>query len=108
MQLDDGYFEGLSTKYRKKRDRLCDALDSVGLTPCVPQGAYYVLADTSTLPGKNSTERAMYLLNTAGVASVPGQTFFTGGDGDAIARFCFAKEDEVIEDACRRLETLLK
>lgn len=108
MQLDDEYFEGLSSKYRRKRDRLCDALDRVGLTPCVPQGAYYVLADTSTLPGTNSTERAMYLLNTAGVASVPGQTFFTDGDGDAIARFCFAKEDAVIEDACRRLETLLK
>lgn len=104
MQLDDAYFAGLAAKYRKKRDRLCDTLDAVGLTPCVPEGAYYVLADTSSLPGSDGTERAMYLLNNAGVAAVPGQSFFTGSDGDAMARFCFAKEDEVIDEACRRLE----
>lgn len=108
MQLDDAYFQSLADKYRQKRDRLCDVLADVGLTPCVPQGAYYVLADTSALPGSNSTERAMYLLETTGVAAVPGQSFFTGTDGDAVARFCFAKEDDVIEDACRRLETLPK
>lgn len=106
MQLDDAYFQSLADKYRKKRDRLCGTLTEVGLTPCIPEGAYYVLADTSRLPGKNSTERSMHLLNTTGVASVPGQSFFTEGDGDAIARFCFAKEDDIIDDACRRLETL--
>ena len=106
LELDDDYFENLSLKYRRKRDLLCAALDAAGLTPCVPQGAYYVLADVSRLPGADSSERAMHLLQTTGVASVPGQSFFTGGDGDAIVRFCFAKEDEVIEEACRRLERL--
>ena len=106
LELDDDYFENLATKYRRKRDLLCASLDAAGLTPCVPQGAYYVLADVSRLPGVDSSERAMHLLNTTGVASVPGQSFFTGGDGDAIVRFCFAKEDDVIEDACRRLESL--
>ena len=107
MQLDDDYFSALAAKYKTKRDKLCGVLDAVGLTPCIPQGAYYVLADTSMLPGTNSNERAMNLLKTTGVAAVPGQSFFTGGDGDAIARFCFAKEDDVIDEACRRLETLL-
>ena len=106
LELDDDYFESLARKYRKKRDRLCGALDQAGLTPCVPQGAYYVLADVSSLPGADSKERAMHLLRTTGVASVPGQSFFTGTAGDAIVRFCFAKEDDVIEDACRRLEGL--
>lgn len=108
VQLDDGYFEELAAKYEAKRDRLCATLDEVGLQPWVPQGAYYVLTDTSVLPGANSQARAMHLLRATGVATVPGQSFFTGGDGDAVARFCFAKEDEVIEDACRRLETLLR
>lgn len=108
MQLGDDYFSGLAAKYKAKRDRLCSVLDAVGLTPCIPQGAYYVLADTSILPGTNSNERAMNLLKTTGVAAVPGQSFFTGGDGDAIARFCFAKEDDVIEEACQRLETLIR
>ena len=104
--LDDAYFEKLAAKYREKRERLCGALDEVGLTPWVPQGAYYVLADVSEIPGENSKDRAMYLLEHAGVASVPGESFFKGAPGDTIVRFCFAKEDDVIEDACRRLQSL--
>lgn len=108
MQLDDRYFEDLAIKYCKKRDQLCNALDAAGLTPAIPQGAYYVLADVSALPGEDSTERAMYLLRETGVASVPGQSFFTGEEGQRIVRFCFAKEDDVIDDACRRLEAFRK
>lgn len=106
VELDDEYFEKLALKYRKKREVLCAALDDVGLTPCVPQGAYYVLADVSSLPGSTSKERAMHLLEKTGVASVPGQSFFKGPEGHAIVRFCFAKEDSVIDDACRRLQSL--
>jgi aminotransferase len=62
----------------------------------------------SSLPGQNSKERAMYLLNQTGVASVPGESFYKGAEGKGIVRFCFAKEDDVIEDACRRLEALQK
>ena len=105
-ELDDAYFEKLAAKYRRKREVLCNALDEVGLTPCIPNGAYYVLADVSSLPGDDSKARAMYLLDKTGVASVPGQSFFKGEAGETIVRFCFAKEDDVIEDACRRLERL--
>ncbi|MDA0680350.1 MAG: pyridoxal phosphate-dependent aminotransferase [Proteobacteria bacterium] len=105
-QLDDEYFVKLAAKYRRKREILCGALDKVGLTPCVPQGAYYVLADVTSLPGNNSKERAMYLLQQTGVASVPGESFFKGEAGKGLVRFCFAKEDEVIEDACRRLGSI--
>ncbi len=108
MQLDDEYFRELAAKYQSKRERLCGALDEAGLTPCVPQGAYYVLADVSSLPGSDSKERAMHLLRETGVASVPGETFVTGPEGKTLARFCFAKEDDVIEDACRRLRTLIR
>ena len=107
MSLSPDYFTELADKYCKKRDRLCGVLDAVGLTPTIPEGAYYVLADTSRLPGATSNDRAMHLLRETGVASVPGQSFFTGNDGDAIVRFCFAKEDDVIEDACQRLESAL-
>ncbi len=108
IELDDQYFDRLVAKYREKRELICNALDNVRLTPCVPQGAYYVLADISSLPGDDSKARAMHLLEKTGVASVPGQSFFTGPEGEGMARFCFAKEDDVIEDACRRLENLNK
>jgi len=106
VELDDEYFVKLAAKYRRKRETLCEALHEAGLTPWVPQGAYYVLADVASLPGKNSKERAMYLLEKTGVASVPGESFYKGSEGETIVRFCFAKEDDVIEDACRRLQGL--
>jgi aminotransferase len=104
--LGDDFYEGLSREYRAKRDKVCGALDHVGLTPFVPQGAYYVLADTSRLPGATSKERVMNLLERTGVAAVPGVAFHHGHQGAHLARFCFAKDQPELDEACRRLERL--
>ena len=61
-ELDDSFYEKMRQEYQHKRDMLCNTLNEVGLTPYVPQGAYYVLADVSCIPGKDSKERAMWLL----------------------------------------------
>jgi len=102
--LGPGYYENLAREYLKKREMICGALSKAGLAPCVPQGAYYVLADISRLPGSSSKERAMNLLRQSGVASVPGEAFYHDDAGESLTRFCFAKEDTVLEEACRRLE----
>jgi aminotransferase len=106
-QLGDDFYRGLIDEYSRKRDLICTALREAGLTPSVPQGAYYVLADATSLPGKNSKEKAMHLLAKTGVASVPGASFFRGQDGENLLRFCFAKNDKDLEEACGRLEKLL-
>jgi aminotransferase len=105
-RLGPSYYEGLRAEYMAKRDQICDALRAAGLTPYVPQGAYYVLADVSRLPGRNSKERAMYLLEKTGVASVPGEAFFQGNRGASLVRFCYAKSDQDLGEACNRLERL--
>lgn len=105
-RLGSPYYDGLRAEYVAKRDQICAALQSVGLTPYVPQGAYYVLADVSSLPGRNSKERAMYLLEKTGVASVPGDAFFQGDRGAGLVRFCYAKSDRDLDEACNRLERL--
>ena len=89
-----------------KRDRICAALEKGGFNPYIPQGAYYVLADISGLPGKNSKERAMYLLSNTGVAYVPGEAFYHDSSGEEVARFCFAKDDTVLEEGCKRIAGL--
>jgi aminotransferase len=76
------------------------------LTPCVPQGAYYVLADVSRLPGKSSKQKAMHLLARTGVATVPGEAFFHSSQAERFVRFCFAKSDEQLEEAVYRLRVL--
>ncbi|HEY6557546.1 MAG TPA: pyridoxal phosphate-dependent aminotransferase [Polyangiaceae bacterium] len=101
------FYELIRREYTCKRDKLCAALSRAGLSPHVPQGSYYVLADVSRLPGKSSKERAMFLLERTGVASVPGSAFYSGAGGEDLVRFCFAKTDAELDEACRRFERLL-
>jgi len=104
-ELTPDFYKQLAKEYRGKRDLLCSTLEQIGLSPCWPQGSYYVLADASSLPGTNSKEKAMHLLAQAGVASVPGEAFFSEG-GKNLLRFCFAKTDADLEEACRRLSRM--
>jgi aminotransferase len=106
LRLPTEFYTQLSLDYRKKRDLICDALVEAGLTPFVPKGAYYVLADASSIPGQNSKERAMALLAQTGVASVPGASFFSRDSGEHLLRFCFAKEDAPLAAAAERLAKL--
>ena len=105
-QLPDSFYADLIQEYQGKREMICAALRVAGLEPSVPAGAYYVLADASVVPGTDSVEKAMNLLRTTGVASVPGDAFFQGGRGDHLLRFCFAKTDTDLADACERLAGL--
>jgi len=101
------FYEALAAEYTAKRDRLCDCLQNAGLHPYVPQGAYYVLADVSRLPGATSKEKAMFLLSRTGVATVPGEAFYHKTGGKNLVRFCFAKTDADIAEACGRIEQRL-
>ena len=96
----------MAHSFEAKRDRLVAALRDAGLTPDVPAGAYYILADASRVPGENSAQKARTLLARTGVASVAGSAFFRPGGGENLLRFCFAKKDDAIEDACARLRDL--
>ncbi len=102
-ELPDSYYEGLRQEYQAKREKFCRALSQAGITPSVPQGAYYVLADVSHLPGLTGKARAMSLLGKTRVAGVPGEAFFTSKVGADFIRFSYAKTDQDLEEACRRL-----
>ncbi len=105
-ELPAEFYNNLCNQYYVKRNKLCQVLTDVGITPFVPQGAYYVLADVGRLPGKTSKEKAMYLLQKTGVATVPGMAFYSDGRGESLVRFCYAKDDAVIDEACQRLKSL--
>jgi aminotransferase len=105
-QLSPEFYRGLATEYAGKRDMICQALERAGLPPCSPQGAYYVLADASRLSGATSKDKAMALLARTGIATVPGEAFYHGPEGNNLLRFCYAKPDAELEEACRRLARL--
>lgn len=97
------FFARLKADYQRKRDILCEGLNDAGLRPIVPQGAYYVLADVGHLGFPTAKAAAMALLEETKVASVPGTAFYQGGAGEKLLRFCFAKEDDVLHEAARRI-----
>jgi aminotransferase len=105
-QLPRSFYAELAAEYRKKRARIVSALEAAGMEPSVPAGAYYVLARATRLPGKTAAEKARSLLAATGVAAVAGSAFFRPGRGEDLLRFCFAKQDAELDEACARLRRI--
>ena len=105
-QLPPSFYTQLAADHQLKRARIMAALHDAGLEPSVPAGAYYVLADSSRLPGETAPQKARHLLAATGVASVAGTAFFRLGHGENLLRFCFAKQDHDLDEACARLRRL--
>ena len=105
-ELKPDFYAHLREDYKRKRDLICSTLNEVGLTPSIPNGAYYVLADASRIPGNSSKAKAMHLLEKTGIASVPGGAFYHDDAGENLIRFCYAKTDADLNEACERLRKL--
>jgi len=103
LNIKKEFYKTIQDQYKILRDKLCDTLKKIHMTPYVPSGAYYILADVSSFPGKNAKEKAMNILTQTSVASVPGNAFYHDESGENLVRFCFAKDEETIDKACRNL-----
>ncbi len=103
------YYDKLAADYQTRRDRFCGYLARAGFGHVLPEGAYYVMADISNLGFADDREAAMALVRDAGVASVPGSSFWLDGQGGSnFVRFCFCKKDETLDEAGRRLEAFAR
>jgi len=105
-QLPPSFYAQIAADHQAKRERLVAALRDAGMEPHVPPGAYYIMASAERLPGKTAAEKARYLLRTTGVAAVAGSAFYRPGRGENLLRYCFAKQDAELEEACARLRKL--
>jgi len=105
-RLPASFYTKIAVDHQSKRERMLSALRDAGFEPSVPAGAYYVLARVDRLPGETAALKARYLLAQTGVASVAGSAFFRPGRGENLLRFCFAKQDHDLDEACERLRKL--
>jgi aminotransferase len=108
MGLPPAYYESLAVEYRQRRDLLCGALADVGFGVRVPAGAYYVMCDTSAVdPDGDDVAFARRLVETVGVAAVPGSSFYADpARGRRTLRFAFPKKLDTLRDAVARLQRL--
>lgn len=103
-RLGPDYYDDMVAGYRKRGALLVGALQEAGFGCAFPQGAYYVLADFSELSDEDSMTFSMRLTTEAGVAPVPGGSFFSDPErGHSLVRFVFCKQIETIREAGDRL-----
>jgi aminotransferase len=100
------YYAGLCRDYGARRDVLIPGLQRSGFNCRAPEGAYYVMADITGLAnGMDDVAFSRLLVREAGVAPVPGSSFFSQPElGRHLVRFAFCKRIETLQDAVDRLE----
>jgi aspartate/methionine/tyrosine aminotransferase len=105
--LEEDYYRALADDYRRRRDVLHHALVEAGFDCSPPAGAYYILADFSGLSAEDDDAFARRMAAEAGVAAVPGSSFFHDPKlGRDLVRFAFCKRVETLDEAGSRLREL--
>ncbi|MBW3553709.1 MAG: aminotransferase class I/II-fold pyridoxal phosphate-dependent enzyme [Gemmatimonadetes bacterium] len=105
--LGDEYYDALANDYRRRRDILHHGLMQAGFDCSPPAGAYYILADFSSLSDEDDHTFARRMARDIGVTPVPGSSFFRQRElGRDLVRFAFCKKIETLEEAGRRLKEL--
>jgi aminotransferase len=104
LALPDSYYEDLRRTYARRRDMLLPALSRAGLAFTPPQGSYYVMVDAGPLGWKDDWKFVDFLARRVGVLAVPGSSFYARGGGRTSARVNYAKKEETLAEAVRRLD----
>ena len=96
--------------FKKRRDLVVSMLNQAdGITCRTPEGAFYVYPSCAGTIGKttpdgtqieNDSDFCTYLLESEGVAVVPGVAFGL----EPYFRVSYATSDELLEDACQRIQ----
>jgi len=97
--------EVMVAEYQRRRDAIVDGLNEIpGFVCQKPQGAFYVFPNI-TGTGMGSTELANLILEKAGVALLPGNSF--GEYGEGYLRLSYANSIENIRKGLERIKSIL-
>ena len=107
---DQSFIQEFRGAFERRRNLLLDKLSAIpGISCKQPDGAFYIFADCRELLGKKTPDGrvlqtdmdfAMYLLEHAGVAVVPGSAFLA----DGFVRISYAASDKSLMTASSKIE----
>jgi aminotransferase len=108
LGLPEAYYRELSDAYAERRDVFLGGLEGTALQAARPQGAYYTMVDVgevrSRLGVTDDVALCRELVVQAGVAAVPGSSFFSDpAAGRDLIRLAFPKKLETLRVAAERL-----
>jgi len=108
LELPSEYYESLAMEYQERRDTFLELAAGPGLEMTKPEGAYYAMAWIGPLRERlglpDDVAFCQQLVLRAGVAAVPGSSFFVDpAAGRDLIRFAFPKRLETLRAAAARL-----
>ncbi len=104
---EPAHYLGLSDFYQKKRDLFASQFAGSRWKVLPSAGSFFQCLDYSAISTEKDVDLADRLTREIKVASIPVSVFYETDPGDKILRFCFAKEDEVLVEAAKRLIQIL-
>jgi N-succinyldiaminopimelate aminotransferase len=111
-QAADGeYYRELADGYLARRELLLQALEPTPFRALVPEGGYFVVADSSSLGYPDDVSLCRDLPVRAGVTAIPPSAFYSKEHRHMarnLVRFAFCKRDEAIREAGERLRLLAR
>ena len=97
------HYAELPVFYEQKRDRFCELVRDSRFDYQPAKGTFFQLLDYSDITDEDDVSYARRLTKEIGVASIPISVFCEESPPGRKLRFCFAKDDQILEEAASRL-----
>ncbi|WP_020179109.1 aminotransferase [Methylopila sp. M107] len=107
LDTQDDWIRAMRARLATKRDRFSTSLREAGFAPLPSGGTYFVNVDLAPLGVSDDAAFCERLVRKAGVAAIPVSAFYADDHVRTVVRFCFAKEDETLDEAARRLKAFM-
>jgi methionine aminotransferase len=105
MKKEEKYLS-LSLFYQKKRNLFAEEIQNSKFKILDCMGTYFQLLNYSKISNLQDMQFAEYMTKEVGVAVIPLSPFYEKRESQPIIRVCFAKTDEVLKKAAKKLLAL--
>jgi len=100
------HYLGLSSFYQQKRDLFASYFKGSRWKILPSHGSFFQCLDYSGISDESDVDLSVRLTKELKVASIPVSVFYETPPEDRILRFCFAKNDDVLQEAAKKLAQL--
>jgi methionine aminotransferase len=103
MRDEPLYPASLAAFYQAKRDLFCSALSDSRFSITPSAGTYFQLLDYSAITDTEDAALSIDWIKEKGIAAIPISVFYESPPKQHYLRFCFAKSDDVLQQAAELL-----
>ncbi len=96
----------LGKMIQARRDYFLHAMEQTRFKPLPSCGSYFQLYSYKDISGETEYDFAVKLIKDFGVASIPVSAFYKSPVENKVLRFCFAKKEETLAAAAKRLQAV--